>query len=91
MRPSFTQTPGPYTGPVPIVTHLHGGHATQESDGYAEAWYLPAAGNVPGGFATVGTWYDIFKKQFQNQQGVTWQPGSAVFQYPNNQRATTMW
>ena len=33
MRPSFASTPGPYTGPVPIVTHLHGGHSAQESDG----------------------------------------------------------
>ena len=24
MRPTFTTTPGPYTGPVPIVTHVHG-------------------------------------------------------------------
>jgi spore coat protein A, manganese oxidase len=24
-RPEFTSTPDPYTGPVPIVTHLHGG------------------------------------------------------------------
>jgi hypothetical protein len=54
MRPAFTSTPGPYTGPVPIVTHLHGGHSAQESDGYAEAWFLPAANNIPGGFATVG-------------------------------------
>ncbi len=23
-RPTFTSTPGPYTGPVPIVTHVHG-------------------------------------------------------------------
>src|SRR4029450_1669490 len=23
-RPTFTETPGTYTGPVPIVTHLHG-------------------------------------------------------------------
>ena len=28
-RPTFTSTPGPYTGPVPIVTHLHGGHSTR--------------------------------------------------------------
>lgn len=33
---------GPYAGPVPIVTHLHRGHTGQESDGYPEAWYLPA-------------------------------------------------
>src|SRR4029450_619806 len=24
MRPTFLSTPGPYTGPVPIVTHVHG-------------------------------------------------------------------
>jgi bilirubin oxidase len=91
MRPIFTETPGPYTGPVPIVTHLHGSRSTQESDGYAEAWYLPAAGNIPAGYATEGTWYDSFKMQFQSQQGVAWQPGSAVFQYANDQRATTLW
>jgi bilirubin oxidase len=91
MRPTFTETPGAYTGPVPIVTHLHGGHSTQESDGYAEAWYLPAAGNIPAGYATDGTWYDSFKAQFQSQTDVTWQPGSAVFQYANDQRAATMW
>ncbi|MHC4500347.1 MAG: cupredoxin domain-containing protein, partial [Planctomycetota bacterium] len=26
-----------YMGPVPIVTHVHGAHTTQESDGYPEA------------------------------------------------------
>ncbi|MGH2576967.1 MAG: bilirubin oxidase, partial [Actinomycetota bacterium] len=42
MRPTFTETPGPYTGPVPIVTHLHGAAGVgDESDGYAESWYLP--------------------------------------------------
>jgi bilirubin oxidase len=91
MRPTFTETPAPYTGPVPIVTHLHGGHSTQESDGYAEAWYLPAADNIPAGFATEGTWHDAFKTQFQDQHDVTWEPGTAVFQYANDQRATTLW
>src|SRR3990172_4908327 len=52
MRPMFMETPSAYTGPVPIVAHLHGGHTAQESDGYAEAWFLPAAGNIPPGFAT---------------------------------------
>jgi hypothetical protein len=46
-RPTFTETPGPYTGPVPIVTHVHGAVGVgDESDGYAEAWYLPKAGNI---------------------------------------------
>jgi bilirubin oxidase len=91
MRPTFTETPGAYTGPVPFVTHLHGGHSTQESDGYPEAWYLPAANNTPAAYAAEGTWYDAFRVQFQSQTGVTWQPGSAVFQYANDQRAATMW
>ena len=54
-------TPGAYTGPVPIVTHVHGAVGVgDESDGYPEAWYLPAANDIPGGYATQGTWYDFF-------------------------------
>jgi bilirubin oxidase len=30
-RPTFTATPGPYTGPVPIITHVHGAHTTEDS------------------------------------------------------------
>ena len=32
-HPMFDSTPGPYTGPVPMVVHLHGGHSTEEADG----------------------------------------------------------
>lgn len=91
MRPTFTKTPKPYTGPVPIVTHLHGGHNAQESDGYAEAWYLPAANGIPEGFATEGTWYEFFKAEFEKKFSVVWQPGTATFQYENDQRAATLW
>ena len=92
MRPTFTETPGPYTGPVPIVTHLHGSVGVgDESDGYAEAWYLPAANNIPAGYATKGTWYDFFAGKASSKFGVTWGPGFAIFQYPNNQRASTLW
>jgi spore coat protein A, manganese oxidase len=90
-RPSFTSTPGPYTGPVPIVTHLHGGHSAEESDGYPEAWYLPAADNIPGSFATVGSFYEQFKLTSEGKFGVSWDPGTAVFQYANDQRASTLW
>ena len=45
----------PYRGPVPIVTHLHGGHSTEESDGFPEAWYLPHARNIPAGYARTGS------------------------------------
>jgi spore coat protein A, manganese oxidase len=35
-----------------MVTHVHGAVGVgDESDGYAEAWYLPAAGNIPAGYA----------------------------------------
>ena len=83
--------PAPYTGPVPIVTHVHGAHTTQDSDGFPEAWYLPNARNIPAGYATGGTYYEQFKKEFEKRWGTTWQPGSAIFQYPNDQRATTLW
>jgi len=91
MRPTFASTPGPYTGPVPIVTHLHGGHNAQEGDGYPEAWYLPAANNIPVDFSPVGTWYDSFKTEFFSKWGVAWEPGTATFQYENDQRAATLW
>ena len=90
-RPIFSSTPEAYDGPVPTVTHLHGGHSAQESDGFAEAWYLPAASDVPDGFAAVGTRYDFFKSQFSDKFGVNWEPGTASFQYENDQRAATLW
>jgi FtsP/CotA-like multicopper oxidase with cupredoxin domain len=77
---------------VPIVTHVHGAVGVgDESDGYAEAWYLPAAKDIPAGYATEGTWYDFFKAKAQASFGATWGPGYATFQYPNDQRASTIW
>jgi FtsP/CotA-like multicopper oxidase with cupredoxin domain len=90
-RPDFATTPGPYTGPVPIVTHLHGGHTREDSDGFAEAWYLPAAGNIPSGYASVGSMYDEFREKFAARAGQDWAPGTAVFQYENDQPAATLW
>jgi spore coat protein A, manganese oxidase len=77
----------PYRGPVPIVTHVHGAHAPDWADGYTEAWFLPAANDIPDGYARVGSWYDTFKAK----AGLDWEPGSATFQYPNDQRAGTLW
>ncbi|MGZ9082463.1 MAG: multicopper oxidase family protein [Rhodoplanes sp.] len=91
-RPTFASTLGPYGGPVPIVTHVHGALGVgDESDGYAEAWFLPAANNIPSGYAIQGTWYDFFANKASAKFGVTWGPGFAVFQYPNEQRASTIW
>jgi FtsP/CotA-like multicopper oxidase with cupredoxin domain len=93
MRPMFDSTPGRYRGPVPIVTHVHGAvGVADDSDGYAEAWYLPDLGtNLPEGYADRGTWYDFFAAKAKAAYGVTWGPGFATFQYPNHNRASTIW
>ena len=77
---------------MPIVTHVHGAVGVgDESDGYAEAWYLPAAGKIPAGYATEGTWYNFFASKAATAHGVTWGSGFAIFQYPNANRASTVW
>ena len=81
-----------YTGPVPTVTHVHGAVGVgDESDGYAEAWYLAAAENIPPAFAREGRWYEFFKAKAATNFGTSWGPGFAVFQYPNLNRASTIW
>lgn len=91
-RPAFTDTPQAYTGPVPIVTHVHGAVGVgDESDGYPEAWFLPDANDIPAGYATEGTWYDFFAEKALAGFGATWGPGYAEFEYPNLNRASTIW
>ena len=91
-RPTFTKTPESYTGPVPIVTHVHGAVGVgEESDGYAEAWYLPNARNIPPGYARLGTWYSYFAGKAAAKYQAAWGTGYATFQYPNNNRASTIW
>src|SRR4029453_5539614 len=93
--PGGTDTEGldplPYTGPVPIVPHLHGGHSGEERGGFPEALFLPAANNIPAGYATVGSHYDTFKAEAEALYGQPWTPGSAVFQYANDHAAATLW
>ena len=80
----MTMNPDPYTGPVPIVTHVHGSHVNPESDGYPESWWLPAAKNIPAGYAKRGSKFD----QYDNRNTV---PGSAFYAYENTQPASTLW
>jgi spore coat protein A, manganese oxidase len=79
----------PYDGPVPMVTHVHGAETFDDSDGYPEAWYLPSATNVPAGYARTGKLYRTFERA--SPLGSSWEPGAAVFRYPNRQRAATLW
>jgi FtsP/CotA-like multicopper oxidase with cupredoxin domain len=91
-RPFFAEPPSLYTGPVPIVTHVHGAVGVgDESDGHAEAWYLPDTDGIPTGYASKGTWYDYFAGKAAQRLGATWGPGFAIFQYPNKNRASTIW
>ena len=91
MMPTFKSTPTKYTGPVPLVMHLHGAHDFPDADGYPEAWYLPAARNIPAGYAKVGTFYDQYKEQAYERAGVRWAAGSATYVFANDQRATNLW
>ena len=91
MRPTFEATPGRYTGPVPIVTHVHGSASVgDESDGYAEAWYLPDANDIPE-LRHKGHLVRLLRGQGGFEVRRRLGPGSATFQYPNSQRASTIW
>ena len=90
--PTFTATPGPYTGPVPIVTHVHGAVGVgDESDGYAEAWYLPAAATSRRTTPPRAPGTTSSRARRPRSYGATWGPGFATFQYPNANRASTIW
>ena len=78
----YSIQPAKYTGPVPIVTHVHGAHVADTSDGYPEAWYLPDAKDIPPGYCAKGSHYGTVIPTDQ---------GSAIFEYPNDQNATTLW
>jgi len=82
----------PYVGPVPMVTHVHGAHVGPVSDGYPEAWWLPAATNItcadpvvnPGEYDCGGTFYS-------DTAATPVGAGQAVYQYTNDQPSTTLW
>jgi spore coat protein A, manganese oxidase len=75
-----------YKGPVPVVVHVHGHHVDPHSDGYPEAWWLPAAKNIPAGYATEGSLFDDANGQPRGGNS-----GYADYHYRNSQPATTLW
>ncbi|MBK8460446.1 MAG: multicopper oxidase domain-containing protein [Micropruina sp.] len=81
-----------YWGPVPLVTHVHGAAGVgDESDGYPEAWFLPSAGNLSPDHAPHGSWYEFFAEKASRKFRVNWGPGYSIYQYPNQNRASTIW
>ena len=75
----------PYTGPVPICTHVHGAHVEPHSDGYPEAWWLPAANDIDASFTRYGQFFDDASGSNDGKQGY------ADYHYSNDQAATTLW
>lgn len=81
-----------YTGPAPIVPHLHGARGMgDESDGYSEAWFLPDAKNIPAGFARHGRWFEFLAAKAKAAYGATWDDASVQYHCPNTNRASTLW
>src|SRR5829696_7585438 len=79
---------------LPVDQTLHWANppgGARGRDGYPEAWYLPRARNIPAGYARRGSLYRQFQAKAQRQLHQAWTPGSAVFQYDNDQRARTLW
>ncbi len=72
-RPMFDETPFPYTGPVPIVTHVHGSAKVgDESDGYAEMWFLPGRGRHPGRLRGAGHLVRLLPRQVDEPCSARW-------------------
>ena len=90
-RPLFDSTPGPYTGPVPIVTHVHGALGVgDESDGYAR----PGTCRRPGTSRPATRPRNVVRLlRRQGFDALRRRLGSdyATFQYPNSNRASTIW
>jgi len=66
-----------YAGPVPTSTHLHGAEVSSLYDGGPGQWFTPSGSNYAQGAAYASL--------------TTAAQGSAVYQYPNTQEATTLW
>lgn len=58
------RVPGPYTGPVPICMHLHGGHTDSLSDGLPDAWFT-------SGYAQVGRLFNEVYTYPMDQEAAT--------------------
>ena len=78
-----------YTGPVPMVVHVHGADDNAQSDGYPEAWWLPDASNLQGYVDDSGK--PVHGRQYDQYLRANGMPGSAAYQYENTQPPMTLW
>ena len=87
------ETPGPYTGPVPIVTHVHGAVGRRRRERRLRGGVVPAGREQhPGGLRHGRHLVRLLRRQGRGDATAsTWGPGFATFQYPNDNRASTIW
>ncbi|EFK06377.1 Spore coat protein A domain protein, partial [delta proteobacterium NaphS2] len=76
------QTGNPFLGPQPVITHLHGAEVPSTVDGGPDQWFTPLMDPSDNTSALQGAGY---------YGGGAVDSNSAVFQYPNDQEATTLW
>ncbi len=69
-RPTFTSTPRPYRGPVPLVTHLHGAHTSRRATVTPRRGTCPAPATSRPGTRRRARFYDQFKSEAQSRFGV---------------------
>ena len=92
----------PYTGPIPMVVHVHGAHVGPGSDGYPEAWWLPKADSIDctnvAGYPATPDPADDFACNgtfFESAEGdgtlAALGQGYAIDLYSNDQPSTTLW
>ena len=80
-----------YGGPVPQVVHLHGAHSSQESDGLLRG-VVPAGGPRPAArLRHVRHRVPRVPGPVRRTVRLRWAPGSATFEYANDQRPCTLW
>ena len=91
----------PYTGPIPMVVHVHGAHVGPGSDGYPEAWWLPRADDIDcveissddtpstdDDYACNGSFFESAEgSDTANAKG----QGYAIDHYTNDQPTATLW
>ncbi len=88
----MTMDPAPYLGAVPMVPHVHGAHVDPHSDGYPQAWWLPA-GVDPALYNLTGSLFSD-SSGVDPTTGANVNPGNlgyADYSYRNDQPATTLW
>lgn len=79
LLPGDAARSAPYSGPQPVVPHLHGGELRSDSDGGPDEWWTPGGeGYLSGPLAAPG--------------GIRG-PGyyKNIYDYPNAQEAATIW